>query len=89
MCTQLGEDELKNLTYGLSFQYGTATKATRSISVLQYADKLANSSLGYAETIGHIPDGEESTTGQDIRVLSFRTLTESSAPTSFHVHQSA
>jgi hypothetical protein len=48
-CTPLDRDNLQNLTFCLSFQYGTATKAPRLPAVLQYSARLSNVAMGYVE----------------------------------------
>jgi hypothetical protein len=42
----IGKSILAEFTYNLSFQYGTATKATRAISVCQYSNRICNSIQG-------------------------------------------
>lgn len=41
-----GSDILRNITYGLSFHYGSATRAPRANGVVQYSVKVANTVLG-------------------------------------------
>jgi hypothetical protein len=61
--SQLHKTALENVTFGLSFQYGTASKATRSMSVIYYAERMANAGLSCARAIrarqsnGALPDG--------------------------------
>lgn len=45
--TPLTLDELEKLTFFLSFQYGTANKAPRLPSLLQYSARLNNVAIGY------------------------------------------
>ena len=47
--TALTRDALENLTFCLSFQYGTATKAPRLPAVLQYAARLSNVAIGFVD----------------------------------------
>lgn len=86
-CLQLTADVLKDLTFGLSFQYGTATKATRSIAVLQYADRLANAALGYSDAIEL--SGQISLTGEGAKLPSFRNHRSDNETHSFHCHYTA
>lgn len=39
------QEQLENLTYQLSFRYGTATKAPRAAAVIQYSTRLSNTIL--------------------------------------------
>ena len=39
------------MTYAMSFQYGTATKAVRMVPVVKYAVKLGNAASGYLPDI--------------------------------------
>jgi hypothetical protein len=48
---RLDPQTLQNLTYALSFQYGTATKSTRFPALLNYSSRLANTVLGYMEDL--------------------------------------
>jgi hypothetical protein len=43
----LTKDVLQKLTYYMSFDYATATKAPRLIPVLLYSARLANVAMGY------------------------------------------
>lgn len=43
----LNRDVLESVVYGLSFYYGTATKAPRRLSVVQYSKRLAEQFLAY------------------------------------------
>lgn len=45
----LTKAELQKILYGMSFQYGTATRAPRLASVLQYSSRLANLIMGSEE----------------------------------------
>uniref|UniRef100_A0A7S1ZRN1 Piwi domain-containing protein n=1 Tax=Trieres chinensis TaxID=1514140 RepID=A0A7S1ZRN1_TRICV len=45
--TPLTKDKLEIATYHMSFQYGTATKAVRSIPVIYYSKRLAEMGMGY------------------------------------------
>lgn len=56
--TPLTKDVLQKLTYYMSFDYATATKAPRLIPVLLYSSRLANVALGYlnCEYNGKIDD---------------------------------
>jgi hypothetical protein len=43
--------DIQKLTYHLSFQYGTANKATRFPSVLQYSIRLNKIAIGYVHSL--------------------------------------
>jgi hypothetical protein len=43
--------DIQRLTYHLSFQYGTANKATRFPVVLQYSNRLNTIAIGYVQQI--------------------------------------
>ena len=43
----LTKDILQLITYHMTFQYGTATKAVRSVPVVYYSSRLANMGMGY------------------------------------------
>lgn len=45
--TSLTCDVLQKITYHMSFQYGTATKAVRSVPVVYYSSRLAAMGMGY------------------------------------------
>eukprot|EP00593_Proboscia_inermis_P009976 CAMPEP_0171325968 /NCGR_PEP_ID=MMETSP0816-20121228/117145_1 /TAXON_ID=420281 /ORGANISM="Proboscia inermis, Strain CCAP1064/1" /LENGTH=225 /DNA_ID=CAMNT_0011825289 /DNA_START=1396 /DNA_END=2073 /DNA_ORIENTATION=+ len=45
--TPLSSDVLQRITYHMTFQYGTATKAVRSVPVVYYSSRLANVGMGY------------------------------------------
>jgi hypothetical protein len=47
LATPLSLNELQKLTYSLSFQYGTANKAPRLPSILQYSSRLNKLAIGY------------------------------------------
>lgn len=54
--TPLTKENLINVTYQMSFKYGTATKATRDIPLIKYAKKLGNqvlSTLKYLRDDGY------------------------------------
>ena len=70
---QLDKTALKNVTFSLSFQYGTAAKATRSISVIDYAERMANAGLFSARTIEELHSFKNAAT----------------TTTSYHLHQTA
>ena len=89
--SQLTKREMENLTFGLSFHYGSATKATRLISALHYADKLANACLGYlggAESLA-ASYNEQLLLVDDTRLPSFKALSSGKPRVSFHLHQTA
>ena len=56
--TQLTLPVIQKLTYHLSFQYGTAPKATRLPMVLQYSARLNKIAIGYVRILY---DGVKST----------------------------
>jgi eukaryotic translation initiation factor 2C len=45
--TPLTKDELQLITYHMSYQYATATKAVRMVPVIYYSHRLANVAVGY------------------------------------------
>ena len=45
----LTADMIKKVTFAMSHQYGTATKATRMIPVIHYARRLAETAIGYVK----------------------------------------
>lgn len=47
----LSREILQMITYHMAFQYGTATKAVRSLPVLKYSSRLAEMGLGYFSTL--------------------------------------
>ena len=49
--TPLTRDKLEKLTYHLSFQYTTATKAPRSIPIVHYSKSLANQAMGWVNNL--------------------------------------
>lgn len=49
--TPLSREILQLITYHMAFQYGTATKAVRSLPVLKYSSRLAEMGLGYFSTL--------------------------------------
>lgn len=48
-CTVLDKEKLQLLTYHQSFFYGTASKAIRTIPLVHYSTKLANTISGFKE----------------------------------------
>jgi len=56
--TPLTAETLKLVTYHMSFQYGTATKAVRLVPVLCYSGRLASNMTGYYNYILH-PDAND------------------------------
>jgi hypothetical protein len=49
--TPLTKLQLEKMTYHMSFQYSTATKAVRNVPVLYYSSRLANVVMGYLRTL--------------------------------------
>jgi len=49
--TPLSKIELQKMTYHMSFQYGTATKAVRTVPVLYYSSRLATVVMGYLRSL--------------------------------------
>jgi len=47
----LTRETLELITYHMAFQYGTATKAVRSLPVLKYSSRLAEMGLNYFSTL--------------------------------------
>jgi hypothetical protein len=45
--TQLTKEALQQITYAMSFQYGTATKAVRMVPVIKYSFRLGNLVAAY------------------------------------------
>lgn len=76
---QLNQTALKNVTFGLSFQYATTPKATRSLSVIYFADRMANAGLFCSRKIR-----EQQPNGVFPSFKSAATMT-----TSYHLHQTA
>jgi len=58
--TPLTKDALQLCTYHQSYQYGTATKAVRSVPVVYYSKRLAEMAMGYINYLrgrkGELPD---------------------------------
>jgi hypothetical protein len=46
-CTPLTKETIQDMTYAMSFQYGTASKAVRMVPVVKYAFKLGNTAAGW------------------------------------------
>ena len=59
--TALNRERLMNMTYQMSYKFGSATKATREIPVLKYAKKLGNQVLSGLKYLrdGMVWDGKE------------------------------
>jgi hypothetical protein len=38
---------MQSIVYGMSFQYGTATKAVRKVPVVLYSKRLAETAIGF------------------------------------------
>jgi hypothetical protein len=53
-CTPLTKEAIQKMTYSMSFQYGTATKAVRMVPVVKYAVKLGNIASGYLPGTIHV-----------------------------------
>eukprot|EP00548_Thalassiothrix_antarctica_P021134 CAMPEP_0194179776 /NCGR_PEP_ID=MMETSP0154-20130528/13179_1 /TAXON_ID=1049557 /ORGANISM="Thalassiothrix antarctica, Strain L6-D1" /LENGTH=790 /DNA_ID=CAMNT_0038895255 /DNA_START=366 /DNA_END=2738 /DNA_ORIENTATION=+ len=45
--TQLTKQKLQQITYSMTFQYGTATKAVRMVPVIKYSVRLASTFVSY------------------------------------------
>jgi hypothetical protein len=68
--SQLDLPKIQTLTYHLSFQYGTAPKAPRFPTVLQYSTRLNNVAIGYIhalqERMNNNEQGEHDSVFKDI-----------------------
>jgi hypothetical protein len=92
---RLSKEALEHLTFCMSFQYGTATKAPRLIPVFHYSAKLAESELGRSAGLDILEgkiDGTLYEDGGDSVILpSFRAALKQKVvtPSSFHLHLTA
>lgn len=92
--TRLSKEALELLTFRMSFQYGSATKAPRLIPVFHYSGKLAESELGCSaglETLEEKIGKKLHHVGDTVILPSFRAALKENgfAPSSFHLHLTA